>query len=284
MYYIMDLIENKFYGFDTKQQLLYRWRQMTSNPSYFRARNLKLSFEQLNVTGVDTTSRLEEIPGKYFTTRFGIHPCHEWVQRLRRYQVVDDAGRSIDIRAWKEELRQVEGTDKNLWNTPNRPVNAPKFRQGPCGQGRKNRNHFIAGPAMWKASMSAQSMDEPLDEDAGLRPILDHTKVRTRGINEYTNAYRSQYKISGRWGGSKSWKDQSKAGRQWARHKPSCSKKSLREAARLELSLAKLMAQEESVEEMLDAFFAFDGSDDETHGGAVMDFPDFMQAFLAAGY
>lgn len=225
MYYIIDLATDARYACGTKIDVIWRYARLAEYSPFRHVVSPAMHFDNLNVTGRDT--RIERVRAGYRYVDDIPIPVYTESVWLRRYQVVDDAGRSIDIRAWKAEIAAIEAGD--YYPHVKRHEHVPIFRREPCVSGRKQRSHRIGLPAMWKASLQ-DTLDNENDDLAEYVAIRDHTKPRNRGISigDGWDVYgRRLYAISHT---SKCWKDQSKSGRQWAKHKRGCTKRALREA------------------------------------------------------
>lgn len=176
----------------------------------------KMDFSELNVSGRD------------------IKPCSRWTFRwngaqyaafqisngpteLRRYQVLGENGRSIDIRMWMPEIKVI--TSRERFGYDCMDGNAipchlePGYRKEPCGEGAKRVMHRAGCSSMWKQNIidgcRYKSQDDPEDDYI---PILDHTKARKRvdPTNGNTdNVYR--------FGGDRCWKNQ-RGAKQWGKH------------------------------------------------------------------
>ena len=88
MYYLIDLYQLSRIPFESKTTLLTYWRFRLYRDHCF-GEAPPLNFRDLNVTGNDV-----------YATEFD----GPW---LRRFQVVDEAGRSQDIRTWTKEIKEV---------------------------------------------------------------------------------------------------------------------------------------------------------------------------------
>lgn len=223
MYYIIDLATNARYTCDTKLDVIWHYAVLCDCRMRYAAA-LTLSFDNLNITGHDIRMvrvpvGCQEIDGDFYTV-------YERQPYLRRYQVVDDADRSIDIRTWNNEIEAFRAGERPARK---HDTHKPVFRREPCGYGRKRTACRVGLPAMWKASM-VEAFDYADDEPLEYAIILDHSKPRHRGftVGAGWDAYDDRYHAI--WHSSKCWKDQSKSGRQWAKHKRGCSKRALRES------------------------------------------------------
>ena len=233
MYYLVDLKENKTIPFNSKLDLLYYcFSEPEHHPLWWAPDEIiprMMDFIELNVTGKDIVTGFEKVPGKFWFYGGTAFPCYEKVATLRRYMVTDEQGRSIDIRTWLPEIALVKsGKYRPAHKTA--VSKEPAYRREPCGQGRKQHFHRVGCPAMWRCSL-AEAMDgEDLALEADVRPMRDHSGIRKRGIKDETSYERAERRASRSWTCSKCWKDQSKAGRQWAKHKKAKNGRFLRES------------------------------------------------------
>lgn len=253
-YSIVDLISGKSYGFDSRQGLQFRWRELTSGAfDYFSKGPKRVSFDELNVTGHDITWDYVSIPATYDDAGDLItEGHHEYVRRLRRYQVIDQDGRSCDIRMWKREIAEAESTAENLWRSRMSKWNAPRFRIDPVCVGHKQHYRCASTPSFRykKYLMDAETCGYKPDEEdeyADLMPILDHSAPRHNEL-EYRGWKSSDYR---------SWKRMHKSGAQWAKHKKGRSKNVLRRGDNPITDEAGLTG----FSSMLDVYYEFEGTD-----------------------
>ena len=215
MYFVHDLYDDTCVKFGSMTDVAYWWRKKAGR-----------DFSQLNITGNDTFTSMERC-GWLFTD-IGVIPRYKKVCHLRRYQVLDEDDRSVDIRTWP----------KSVWEWA--PSYPPCY--WPCGF--KNNHHRTTGPSMWRgtyrASMDGLDEAELLEENLPL-PIQDNTGVRLpfNGTDRVWDYYDSHYF---HWR-SKSWKDQTKARKQWAKHK-SRGEKCEDKWARFDRELAMLLDED----------------------------------------
>lgn len=226
MYYLVDLKEKKTATFRTKLDLLYyRFSKPERRPLWYNPQEIiprVMDFSELNVTGKDIVIGFELVSGKSFFS------CYEKVATLRRYMVTDELGKSIDIRTWLPEIVLVES---GQYQPTYRMADSkqPMYRREPCGQGRKHHFHRVGCPAMWHRSMAEAAGVEDLALEADVRPLRNRSGIRKRGIEDEAPFEKAERRISRSWTCSKSWKDQTKAGRQWAKHKQAKDGRFLRE-------------------------------------------------------
>ena len=90
MYYLIDLYQQTRTPLGSRMDVLIHWRFHLYHDwsSIFTP---LLNFRDLNITGRDVYATEVDAP------------------RLRRFQVVDKAGRSQDIRTWSKEISVVNG-------------------------------------------------------------------------------------------------------------------------------------------------------------------------------
>lgn len=214
MYYVYDYVKEAVVMQGTQQEIALWWRggllvqgkHLLSREDR-RGKPARVDFTQLNVTGKDVY-RIPEQDGWYWFKDKDGHPYtvpkYVWVAYLRRYQVFDDAGRSIDIRAW----------DDSVWHyVP--PRQSSQWYPG-WMRGAKFHHHRTSGPSMWRGTLRAAMDVAEIDEDLPL-PIRDNTKVRLPfGGTEDSWSYYDRHYCHWK---SASWKDQTKARKQWAKHK-----------------------------------------------------------------
>ena len=101
MYYLIDLYQQTRTPLGSRMDVLIHWRFHLYHDwsSIFTP---LLNFRDLNITGRDVYATEVDAP------------------RLRRFQVVDKAGRSQDIRTWSKEISVVNGMSHFPWSMPNR--------------------------------------------------------------------------------------------------------------------------------------------------------------------
>ena len=215
MYYVRDLYDDTRIKFGSMNDVAYWWR-----------RKVGQDFSQVNITGKDTCTVMEK--NGWLRTEIGVIPTYKRVRYLRRYQVLDEDGRSVDIRTWP----------KSVWEwAPSHPA-----CYWPCGF--KDNHHRTTGPSMWRspyrASMDGLDEGELLSEGLPL-PIRDNSGVRLPfdGTDSVWDYYDSHYF---HWR-SKSWKDQTKARKQWAKHKSKGEKRE-DDWARIDRELTMLLTEE----------------------------------------
>ena len=137
MYFVNDLYNDTCAKAGSMTDIAYWWH-----------RKVGRDFFQLNVTGKDTHTAMEK-DGSWLhiqeNGRSYVIPTYKKVIYLRRYQVLDEDGRSVDIRTWP----------KSVWEwTPTYP---PCY--WPCGF--KSNYHRISGPSMWRGTYRASMRPFP---------------------------------------------------------------------------------------------------------------------------
>ena len=210
MFYLCDLYKGTSIAFHTQESLLYYWREHIDRDG--RHKNF-LNFDQLNVTGKD-----EMVWSKFYSA--GPWFYTERYRDIRRYQVFDDDGRSIDIRQWKDALAAVESGRYHPLRKK-RSV-AFTFRDGPVPYVRKSHGHRIGCESFYRSSLQALN-DAPL-EDLDIHAIVDHTGVRKRHRKlKFSSWDNAEVKAAGKWN-RRCWKNSCKALHQWAKHKKGFSR------------------------------------------------------------
>lgn len=191
MYYLIDLYQLSRIPFESKTTLLTYWRFRLYRDHCF-GEAPPLNFRDLNVTGNDV-----------YATEFD----GPW---LRRFQVVDEAGRSQDIRTWTKEIKEVNAMYHFPYRRP-APAQA-RFRIDPVDMGskmplRKGRYGAFTKQRLVEAC-GVPKLDWE-DDLLGFTPVRDNSapkKPRNR-------SWKSDYS-----GGTRSWKDNTKNTSQWGRH------------------------------------------------------------------
>lgn len=178
MYYIHDLYENKITAYKTQSDLMRAWGRICGYKPHEHNEEM---FDELNVTGKDTYT-------------------DAWIyeSRLRRYQVLDNDFRSIDIREWSKET----------WT---RILDAPHITVPYIGRnGHKQHTHRAHGPSFRRNDI--RNFVAMNDEENSMK--CDRPEITTGSAwYYYDKVHHRHYSCS------KCWKDQCKARHQWQRHK-----------------------------------------------------------------
>lgn len=140
--------------------------------------------EDLNVTGKDIRSPYIGSP----YSRFFFY--EKSFMQIRRYQVIDDEGCSVDPRNW-----DVEGADESACNPFGQAISFPKYKR-----------HRAHGKGMAFVRQMKREADADLELD--VRPVRSSVRIRTNRY-DIPKLYRSEE--------LRCWKNK-KASRQWARH------------------------------------------------------------------
>ncbi|MCI8526902.1 MAG: hypothetical protein HFF17_13520 [Oscillospiraceae bacterium] len=192
MYYIHDLVENSYLPIESKEALISWW-----------VHRYCTGFEELNVTGKDIWK--DYVPCLKKTSNGKLFDEMLPVVYLRRYQIFDEHGRSIDIRQWPKED----------WENP--PLGTYQHFLFPARPTRPQSHRNLPGrPSLWKSTIKAAS--EPVDlheleEDNLPLPRSSQGRIRSRLTEDqfrygrYTNYTRR----------CRSWKYQTKKRCQWAK-------------------------------------------------------------------
>ena len=174
--------------FDTKSDLLDFWKRKIGD------------FRELNVTGKDN-----KIENEYTTTTSCVPGLLGYTtiehRVLKRYLVIDESGRHMDIREWE--------------NTPIRTGSTHTCAVVPF-IGEKYHLHRTDGPSMYRRTRRANTDDrfEELEngEMVAVPGIRSKTVIRADDVWEH-------YGRPTKGVCSKSWKDQTKADRQYRQRK-----------------------------------------------------------------
>lgn len=204
LYNVIDLNSGETIASGTCQQIAHWWRRK------FKDQKGNVNFRDLNVTGKDVVICKEKDGFSLVMIDGKLTLITNWVRvrYLRRYQVLDEDGRSVDIRNWS----------KDVWE-----YKPPRHRPLVLDwvDGSKSHFHRTSGPSMWRGTFSSsmETADETeLLEDGLPLPIQSNVDVRlpfnTSTVWDYYDRHHFHRK-------SKSWKDQSKARKQWGKCKRS---------------------------------------------------------------
>ena len=229
IYRIVDLEKNSVAAVcDGKRAVLTASATNSRNKLWLRTEYMTgktvFCFDDLNVTGNDMRPGVVEV--RYHPV-IGTYSVIGKVRR--RFHVLDQDERSVDIRAWTQEIIDISLFGRDGHGKPERHYH-PLFRQEPCGWGSKNPMHRMSAPAMLHRTLSdaAGSGDALTDIEADAFPIFDHTSVRKRGYGKHGwNCYDQKWARKKR--SVRSWKDQWKTPRQWSKHKKNVKTNGLRD-------------------------------------------------------
>lgn len=190
LYYICDLYAGKALSFQSRETLAAFWFKKFGR-----------RFEDLNVTGKDT--RVEYVsrprPSALVPDKLVTVSAPELV--TRRYQVLDEKGRSVDIRTWPEEI----------FREP-KPAHAGYSLSG----AKQYRGHWH-GPTLQLRSMREFDVDDHMD-DVEHVAVRDRSRLRRKAVLSPGDYEDHVCCVSAR-SKSCSWKDQTRARKQYARHK-----------------------------------------------------------------
>ena len=207
MYYLCDLYKGTSIAFQTQESLLYYWRERLGHDSWYRNWLTRI-IDELNVTGKDVITWPE-----FYRTSSGFQTV--WHRAIRRYQVLDDYDRSIDIRQWKAAIANVDSGHYHLFRKKRRVTYS--FRSGPVPYIRKRHGHRIGCESFYRSSLRAL-VDDPL-EDLDVRPVIDHTSVRkSRRKLKFSGWDNAEAMAAGKYN-RRCWKNSCKVPHQWAKHK-----------------------------------------------------------------
>ena len=191
MYHLINLENQTRKSFETRIDLLAHWRFQLRHDSRFSSITTPpLNFNNLNVTGKDVYA--SEISGPW----------------LRCFQVLDEEGRSQDIRTWTKEIKYVNAMDHFPWHRSSAP--APRFRREPATVGCKMPYRKGRYNSFTKQKLRNKKGTMPLDfEDdlMGFTPVKDHSSPRTKERRPHMPNL-----------DIRSWKTNTKNASQWGRH------------------------------------------------------------------
>ena len=195
MYYIKDLRNDLTLTFPDQKAVCFWWTRT-------QGRN---NFSDLNVTGHDTVTR-KEMCGTTWYAGLGYVPNYRHVSYLRRYQVLDNDHRSIDIRNWPDDC----------WDMPKYGYGWSIFANGS-----KNHVHRVSGPSGHRRTLRAKAKAESFRDEVNEIPVVrDKSKVRAKTVMGSGDAWDYyEFAHAKHWTSSKCWKDQHKNPKQYAKHK-----------------------------------------------------------------
>lgn len=192
MFYLVDLYKHARYAFQDAAALACYWRA-----------TMGLDFSQLNLTGKDFSVVRYADHYAYSDTLGCDIPIYMTSRVLRRYQVQDEHGRSVDIRTWAPELFE--------------PLPRQRFT-GWFTTGAKSRWHRRSGPSMLRSAMRAAEQEDIPDEILQ-RYDINPNQIATRVGNMSCYEHECYYERMTKTQRSRSWKDQTKSRKQYAKHK-----------------------------------------------------------------
>lgn len=194
MLYLVDVHKNICFPFPCEAALARWWRSCFGS-----------DFSQLNITGKDTLM-VQTVTGHYWNKALQCYlPLRTLVPVLRKYRVLDANGRSIDIRAWNPALFKPAGnTARTGWFTT----------------GAKTHWHRRSGLSMLRRTLRAAQDDGCVDEltSSYRMPAKAQLACRVKTVPcrcDREDYYDRRTKPQR----SRSWKDQTKSRRQYAKHK-----------------------------------------------------------------
>lgn len=207
MYYLRDLLSETVTPFPDAPSLARAWRERFGD-----------SFDELNVTGRDSRAgvirRVVRAGGDSDGETLVVHERVEW---SRRFQVLDEDGRSVDVREWPEDVFRTERR-------------APRRCRAANHGGRAAHPHR-RGPTLQLGAIRAAADRTYLDE-CDERPTRDNSGIRRKAT--MTAAEFGDH-CGSRWKKSDSWKDQTRAPRQFARHKHGVGARALAATRRVDV-------------------------------------------------
>ena len=118
MFYIHDFEKNVDIPLRSEQDVATWWKNTYFRnlqfPRHRKPIDAKDFFRELNVTGKDKGVELH-MTNAADVLALGTPTHYERISRLRRYQVLDEQGRSVDIRSWPEEKYSKNIEDLQQW-------------------------------------------------------------------------------------------------------------------------------------------------------------------------
>ena len=236
MYKVIDILSGKVVCQSTKKMdiLLGSNNLAAGHPSLFIKRNwefrfnpakgrngfcqsVEMDFSDLNVSGRDIKP-CSRWMHRWNGSEYVVHQISNGPTELRRYQVQDENGRSIDVRMWTSEIEAVTrcarfGSDYMSVTPCHRQSG---YRKEPCGVGARRTLHRVGCVSMWKQNVIDGCRYNGHDgEDCVHNPILDHTQARKR-VNPINGNTDNVYRFGG---GDRCWKNQ-RGAKQWGKHTP----------------------------------------------------------------
>lgn len=206
MYYLVDIVQNVCLAkCENKTELHRAWLYHAQHVSRLELNYYgtpQPDFSLLSMTDSD------KAPGMF---------TGEYIRRPLR--VIDETGRIIDIRTWPEMYETLKPETKS------NPVSYLS-----CGA--KYHEHRTTGPAMLHKSLKQSFCTYDLtDDEDGVLPESVFIKQPRVRFGNHMNFEKADRRWLNKHNGSKSWKDQSKAERQYCKHKTKPVYTSLKQAA-----------------------------------------------------
>lgn len=217
MYKIYDLEKGITRTYATEKEIAQAW-------FILNRRRGKVTFDDLNISGKDYVWKNEPTNDYFFIPDYGYIRKYVRNRYLRRYQVFDENGRSIDIRTWNIEWDNMSVPYNFAASVmyPDAKVRKPKgyepahgkFRQEPCGVGAKP-----TGPHASNVRVHRMMLSDAEEFDFGEYENLVTAKIKHRKLAPVDVWDCNERKYFGCCKPHASWKD-NKCGAQWAKHKP----------------------------------------------------------------
>lgn len=210
----MDIIQNECIAkCDTRNDLHIAWLRYAQNQDkwYVMRDKSDVDFTQLSMNDNDTYTNIQ-------TTFLGYdkvdNPIYSYKKEriVRRFRVLDEDGRTIDIREWPEMKQEPEWPSHNYgWRW--------------YWRGHKRRDHRLQGPAFAKrTNMSVIVEDDDLPAHITAKQLQPR---RRKQLNNWRDESYYDRKAAKKWN-QKNWKDNCKAKHQWAKHKTRSSHTTIR--------------------------------------------------------
>lgn len=205
MYYIYNIISGELVSTAIgRMSLLRAWAKYVLKATCWNCHgslnNINYAFDELSMTDYDT--RVIRLP--LFGTEF-----YREIKTLRTDRVYDSDDRIIDIRLW-DECNEV------LFPKRSRVYYCHNF-------GSKRHHHRVSGPSFLHRDLRNRGKEEGLSYKPSKVSAADAWDICER---RYFAVYSS----------SKSWKDQTKAKKQWCKHKSKYEYESIKELNRIYLA------------------------------------------------
>lgn len=202
MYYIYNVISGEVVANACdKISLLRAWASKVLKATRWNCHgslnSMNHAFDELSMTDADTNVIRLPLFGTEFVKE---------IKSLRTYRVYDSDDRIIDIRLWDE-------CDEILF--PPRKVVYSYYNSGS-----KRHHHRVTGPSFMYRDLRNREREDGIASKPIRISVAD-------AWDSYEKHYFASY--------SKSWKDQSKAKKQWCKHKSKYEYKSIKELNRLYL-------------------------------------------------